>query len=160
MIKLFEVTKNVEVTSAAGGDISHIYMVDPMVILASRYAAQGKYIEAEAQFKQYIDKMKVELGDSHPDTIATKNTTMNKIELESVEDIVEDFILYAHEQTVNSKAVTITTPLVLLEKIDAYLGNSRAYSRSRLFSFLAERFFACNPKRPAELLIKQMRESQ
>ena len=80
MRKLFEVPNNVEVTSASGDDInppksqsSVIGEVDPILTLAGKYDDQGNYIVAESLYKQYIDKVKVELGDSHPETIAAMN---------------------------------------------------------------------------------------
>jgi hypothetical protein len=40
-----------------------------MTNLAVTYANQGKYKEAEALFKQCLDKRKVVLGENHPDTL-------------------------------------------------------------------------------------------
>ena len=79
MRKLFEVPNNVEVTSASGDDISKSQPsvtgeVDPILTLASKYDDQGNYIVAESLYKQYIDKVKVEIGESHPDTLAAMNS--------------------------------------------------------------------------------------
>ena len=50
--------------------------------LANIYDSQGKYRDAEVLFKQCLDKMKVVLGDSHPDTLGTMSnlaSTVSKI---------------------------------------------------------------------------------
>jgi hypothetical protein len=39
--------------------------------LANAYNNQGKYRDAEVLYKQCLDKMKEELGESHPTTLTT-----------------------------------------------------------------------------------------
>ena len=41
--------------------------------LADTYDYQGKFKEAEGLFKQCLAKIKVVLGENHPDTLTTMN---------------------------------------------------------------------------------------
>jgi len=45
--------------------------------LANVYARQGKYSDAEAQYKQCLVKMKLVHGENHPDTLNTMNNLAN-----------------------------------------------------------------------------------
>ena len=50
---------------------SHSDTLASMTGLASAYDNQGKYIEAHALCKECLDRRKIELGDSHPDTVGS-----------------------------------------------------------------------------------------
>jgi len=44
-----------------------------MSSLAGAYSRQGNYSDAEVLYKQCLDKMKIVLGESHPDTLTMMN---------------------------------------------------------------------------------------
>ena len=50
--------------------------------LASAYKSQGKYSDAEALFKPCLDKMKVVLGESNPNTLNTMNSLADVCDLQ------------------------------------------------------------------------------
>ena len=55
--------------------------------LANTYYNQGKYRDAEALYKQCLDKRKVVLGENHPHTLSTMNNlakTTSKIQAQNV----------------------------------------------------------------------------
>ena len=50
------------------------YTLGTMSNLAVAYQSQGKYDDAEALYKQCLDKMKVILGERHPYTLTTMSS--------------------------------------------------------------------------------------
>ena len=55
--------------------------------LAAAYSSQGKYRDAEVLYKQCLDKRKVVLGETHPETLRTMNNlaaTTSKIQAQNV----------------------------------------------------------------------------